>query len=312
LVNNHHSTENRLDRQVVKITDQFKKLPLKPIDNCEKNCYSIYQNQILNNGISVNIKNHNIPKYPVETIFKASAILEALGESNQEMGIKALSEKVGLSASAVHRMLDTLVTIGYVQRNEGTHQYRLGIGLFQIGMRVLSQYGMNPDVRVVLEELAGTSGETAKLGAQFNGKMIYLGLVESSNLLRFTGHVGSWAPLHCTAMGKIMLAALSKADQEANISRLMPLKKFTNNTLTDMSQLIEYLDVVNTQGYAVDDEEFLVGSRGIACPVKNSQGQVIAAVSISGPSARLTLSMLLSYLPLVQDASEKLSQVIIS
>ncbi len=251
------------------------------------------------------------PKYPVNTIIKASNLIGALGESNQELGIKVLSERVGLSASTTHRLLNTLTSIGYVQRNPATHQYKLGIGLFQIGARVLSQYGMNPDVRTVLEELAETTGETAKLGARFNGKLVYLGLVESSNPLRFTGHIGSWAPLHCTAMGKILLSTLPRSEQEAIITSILPLKKSTPNTTTDKDKLLLLLDTVRQTGYAIDDEEFLVGSRGIACPVANTQGQTATSVSISGPSARLSQQTLLGYLPSLERAAKKLSEVTI-
>ncbi len=251
------------------------------------------------------------PKYPVDTIIKAAALIDALGESKQELGIKILSERVGLSASTTHRLLDTLVSIGYVQRNPYTHQYKLGIGLFQIGVRVLGQYGMNPDVRTVLEELAETTGETAKLGARFNGKMVYLGLVESSNPLRFTGHVGSWAPLHCTAMGKMLLSTLSCEEQDELITNLLPLKQYTCNTITDKDELLNQLQVIRKLGYALDDEEFLIGSRGIAALVQSMQGQSVTAVSISGPSARLSEETLLSDLPAIRKASEQLSKVTI-
>jgi DNA-binding IclR family transcriptional regulator len=255
------------------------------------------------------VKSISGPKYPVDTIIKAAALIEALGESKQELGIKTLGEQVCLSSSTTHRLLDTLVSIGYVQRNQDTHRYKLGIGLFQIGVRVLSQYGMNPDVRTVLEELAETTGETAKLGALFNGKLVYLGIVESSNPLRFTGHVGSWAPLHCTGMGKILLSLLSKKEQEALISSLIPLRKYTPKTITNKDELLKHLDEVCTLGYAIDDEEFLVGSRGIAYSVTNEQGQTTTSVSISGPSARLSRETLMGYLPAVKKASEKLSPV---
>jgi IclR family KDG regulon transcriptional repressor len=249
------------------------------------------------------------PKYPVDTVIKAAALIDALRESEQELGIKVLSEKVGLSSSTTHRLLDTLVSIGYVQRNPNTHQYKLGIGLLRIGMFVLSQYGMNPDVRMALQELADATGETAKLGALFNGKMVYLGIVESSNPLRFTGHVGSWAPLHCTAMGKVLLSLLSMPDREKLIGILLPLKRYTPNTITDRKDILEHVEKICQLGYALDDEEFLIGSRGIACPVINPQGQPVAAVSISGPSARLSLETLIGYLPLVQKASKQLSSV---
>jgi IclR family transcriptional regulator, KDG regulon repressor len=249
------------------------------------------------------------PKYPIDTVIKASLLIEALGESKQELSLKTLREKVNFSASSTHRLLDTLVSIGYVQRNPETHRYKLGLGLFQIGVRVLSQYGMNPDVRSVLEQLVEDTGETAKLGARYNGRMVYLGLVESTNPLRFTGHIGSWSPLHCTAMGKLLLSSLPRSEQETILSGLLPLKQYTPNTIVDKDQLIDLLVSIRQSSYALDDEEFLVGSRGLACPVLNDQGKIVAAVSISGPSARLSKEILLGYLPPLRKAAVKLSQV---
>jgi IclR family acetate operon transcriptional repressor len=109
-------------------------------------------------------------------------------------------------------------------------------------------------------------------------------------------------------MGKIILAALPKTEQDTLISQLLPLEKFTTNTLTDKQLLLENLATVPEFGYVIDDEEFLVGSRGLACPVLNDHAQTVAAVSISGPSARLTKKHLLEFLPLVRMAAEKLSQ----
>jgi DNA-binding IclR family transcriptional regulator len=110
-------------------------------------------------------------------------------------------------------------------------------------------------------------------------------------------------------MGKILLSLLSKKEQEALISSLIPLRKYTPKTITNKDELLKHLDEVCTLGYAIDDEEFLVGSRGIAYSVTNEQGQTTTSVSISGPSARLSRETLMGYLPAVKKASEKLSPV---
>jgi IclR family KDG regulon transcriptional repressor len=254
--------------------------------------------------------NSHSAKYPIDTIIKAAAVLEALSESDEDLSVTVLSKKLGLGASTIHRILDTLVDVGYVQRNNDTHRYRLGFGLFQIGLRLYKQYTMHPDVEYILNELANKTGETAKLGILVNGRMVYLGVVESSNSLRFVSKAGDWAPVHCTAMGKVLLASLPENEQIPLIKGLLPLQKSTPNTIDRKEKLYEELASILKYDYAIDDEEYVFGSRGVAVPVRDSEGCVKAAVSISGPSARLSIEILLSYLDSLKNTAAQLSQVI--
>jgi len=251
-------------------------------------------------------------KYPIDSIIKASAILQALSESDEEMGVTGLSNRVGLSISTTHRILDTLVEIGYVQRNKETHRYRLGFGLLQIGLQLYKKYLVHPDIELTLKELAGQTGETAKLGILYGGKMIYLGVVESSNSLRFVSKAGESAPPHCTAMGKVLLAFLSDSERTKIINSLLPLRVFTKNTIQTEQKLLEVLVLIHSCRYAIDDEEYVDGSRGIAVPVLDSHNDVIAAISISGPSTRLSIDTLLMKLPLLQTSAQQLKHVIIA
>jgi IclR family KDG regulon transcriptional repressor len=249
-------------------------------------------------------------KYPIDTIIKAAAVLNALSESTDDLGVSALSKKLGIGASTIHRILDTLVEVGYVQRNNDTHRYRLGFGLFQIGLRLYKQYTIHPDVEHILKELASKTGETAKLGIIVNGKMVYLGVVESTNSLRFVTKAGDWAPVYCTAMGKVLVANLPERERITVLENSLPLQKLTPNTIDQKELLSVELENVRNSDYAIDDEEFVIGSRGIAVPVRDSDGFVKAAVSISGPSARLTIDILLDYLVSLKSTSLQLSQVI--
>lgn len=246
----------------------------------------------------------------IDSISKASKVLDALSESSRELGVTDLSNKLGLSTSTTHRILDTLVDIGYVQRNPNTHRYRLGYGLFKIGLRLYKRYVVQPDVESILESLAHSTGETAKLGIFTGDSLIYLGVVESSNSLRFVSEVGESAPLHCTAMGKTFLAGLTEKEKSVLISRLEPFKQFTQKTITTSECLLDELENIFVNGYALDDEEYVDGSRGIAVPIIGSDKSISAAVSISGPAIRLSNEILLSHLPILKSTSEKLSTLI--
>ncbi len=169
---------------------------------------------------------------------------------------------------------------------------------------------MHPEVEQMLNELAYKTGETAKLGILVNGRMVYLGVVESSNSLRFVSKAGDWAPAYCTAMGKVLLSNLPEHEQFLTIENLLPLQKSTPNTIDQQEDLYKELEGVRKSDYAIDDEEYVIGSRGIAVPVRDSDGCVKAAVSISGPSVRLSIDVLLSYLDSLKNTAEQLSQVI--
>ena len=255
----------------------------------------------------------NQSKYLANTVLKAVALLDALSNTSEELSISDLSDKVGLGGSTTHRLLNTLVSVGYVYKNEKTHRYQLGANLINIGLHMLDRFGVNPEAKQLLRELAVITGETAKLGTIVDGKMIYLCVIESEKNLRTVYQAGDWAPAHCTAMGKVLLSVLPLEKAQAIISKQSPCKKFTHNTITENDALLNELVKIGQQGYAIDDQEYVFGSRGIAVVVhSNIEGKIPnVAVSIAGPSIRLSVAKLVDLLPPMNITATKLSNLIL-
>ena len=236
------------------------------------------------------------PRYPVAAVENAAAILDYLSTLPDEAGIASIAPAVGLPPSTVHRLLDTLCWLGYASRNPQTRRYKLGLKLFDLGCTVVNQMGFGRAARQYLEELVSLSGETANLAVlSDDGKVLYIDKVDSPQVLRSGIHVGYKAPLTCTALGKVLLAWLP----EDEVDRLTAggLERRTKNSIADAEVLRAHLRQVREQGYATDDEELMIGIRCVAAPIFNRHGNVVAGLSISGPSSRLGLAELRALAP---------------
>ena len=223
----------------------------------------------------------------VQSIERALSLLEALEDSRGEIGIAELSKRVGLHVSTVHRILATLVARGYARQNPETGRYALGAKALHLAESYLGQMDIRRVVRPVLERLSQETGETANLVILDRREALYLDKVESPQSLRIFSRIGRRAPLHSTAVGKVLLAYRSKAQVDALLGR-GPLERLTRHTITSVSQVRRELEKVHDQGFALDREECEEGACCIAVPIRNAQGDVEAALGISAPTTRLT------------------------
>ena len=158
-----------------------------------------------------------------------------------------------------------------------------------------------------LEQLAEKANETTYLAIIRNHDVIYLDVVEANQTVRVASRVGLRLPPYCTAVGKVLIAS----DSEEEIRKRLPelMEKRTSRTMTDPKSLVEHLKKVSAQGYAVDDEEFEEGVRCIGAPVRDYTGNVVAAVSISGPAMRMTEKKIVEDLiQAVKEAGEEISR----
>jgi IclR family acetate operon transcriptional repressor len=223
----------------------------------------------------------------VQSIERALSLLEALEDSRGEIGIAELSKRVGLHVSTVHRILATLVARGYARQNPETGRYALGAKALHLAESYLGQMDIRRVVRPVLERLSQETGETANLVILDRREALYLDKVESPQSLRIFSRIGRRAPLHSTAVGKVLLAYRSKAQVDALLGR-GPFERLTRHTITSVSQVRRELEKVHDQGFALDREECEEGACCIAVPIRNAQGDVEAALGISAPTTRLT------------------------
>ncbi len=243
----------------------------------------------------------------VQSIVRAFSLLEALGDSRGEVGLADLSKRVGLHVSTTHRLLATLVTQGYARQNADTGRYALGAKALHLAESYLGQMDLRLVARPFLERLSEETGETANLVILDGQEALYLDKVESPQSLRIFSRIGRRAPLHCTAVGKVLLADRSKAAVDALLGQ-GPLERLTRNTVTAVSQLRRELEKVQDEGFALDREECEDGACCIAVPVRNAKGEAVAAIGISGPAVRMHVRRIQELVPGVVRTGRQISE----
>jgi DNA-binding IclR family transcriptional regulator len=243
----------------------------------------------------------------VQSIARALRLLDALADSRGEIGVVGLSQRVALHTSTVHRLLATLAAQGYVRQNPDTGRYALGPKAIRLAEAYLGQLDLRRVARPFLERLTQETGETANLVIQDGRAALYLDKVESPRSLRIFSHIGRRAPLHCTAVGKVLLANAPPSQ----VDRLLgegPLERLTKRTITSITQLRRELSTVRVRGYAVDREECEEGGHCIAVAVRNATGEAVAAVGISSPSVRMSARRIQKLVPAVVRAGREISE----
>ena len=226
------------------------------------------------------------PNYPIKVLDKSLSVLELLLQKGSPMNMTELSEKLGFYPSTIHRILDTLKHWGYVEQDPHTQKYQLGLKALELGMAKLYQMDLIREATPYLKKLVNQCNETVHLGVLEAGEVLYLAKEESSQTIRMISYVGKRAPLHCTGLGKVLLAYLPEKERKRILFR-KELPRLTKNTLTDKRELEKELNKVREQGFALDREENEKDIRCVAAPIRNYQGEVIAAISISSPIFRI-------------------------
>jgi len=226
------------------------------------------------------------PKYPIKVLNKSLSILEILLQQGSAMNMTEISKKLDLYPSTTHRILDTLKHWGYVEQEPDNQEYQLGLKVLELGMAKLHQMDLVREATPYLKELVKQCNETVHLGVLEEGEVLYLAKEESSQTIRMISYVGKRAPLHCTALGKVLLAYLPEEEIKKILDK-RELPRFTENTITNKRELEKELSKVREQGFALDREENEKDVSCIAAPIRNYQGEVIAALSISSPIFRI-------------------------
>lgn len=226
------------------------------------------------------------PKYHVRVIDRAASLLQCFSLEQPELGVVELASMVGMSGGTAHRLLASLADHRLVQQDPATKRYRLGLGLFELGNQVLISLQPVEQAKPYLERLVKETGETAHLAVMDGGMALYVAKVECSFSIRIGSMVGQRYPCHCTGLGKVLLAY--HADGGDLVAGEQDLSRRTGRTIVDLDHLRRELALTAERGYAIDDQEFEDGLRCVAAPVVDHTGAVIAAVSVSGPIARIT------------------------
>jgi IclR family KDG regulon transcriptional repressor len=234
-------------------------------------------------------KRSSKPNNLVQTIERASSILDILGESPQGITIRELSAKIKLPKGTTHRLLSSLSYFGYVRQDPKTRNYFLGLKLVELGNLLLSQLDLRKEAEPFLRDLAEKTKETVHMVFLDRDEIVYIDKVEidhNPSGLRMASRIGLRSPAHSCAVGKVLLSHLP--EEELNrIIKEKGLIKRTENTIIDPVRLKEHLESVRNQGYAIDDEENERGIRCVGAPIYNEAGKAVAAVSISGPAFQI-------------------------
>lgn len=224
---------------------------------------------------------------------------------DDELGITTLATRLRLAKSTVHRLAATLTSEGFLEQNVQTGKYRLGVALFELGALVRRRMDVANEARPRLRELLEKTGETVQLGIVDQFSVLYVYEMESRHAIRTAAAVGGRAPLHCTAVGKVLLAAQPPQYIDQLIRRGLPAS--TPKTLTRREALLEMLDEVRARQHAIDDEESESGLRAIAAPVRNHLGTVTAALGVAAPVQRMSKKVMQACVPSVIETANAVS-----
>ncbi|SHF47934.1 IclR family transcriptional regulator [Desulforamulus putei] len=223
----------------------------------------------------------------VQSLDRALDILEELSRHESGLGVTEIGSIVGLHKSTVHRLLHTLMLRGYVEKKNDTEKYRLGLKLISLGQARLDSMEIRSEARPFLQELMEQTQEAVHLCLWENGKVVYIDKVESRNSVLMYSRIGRVAPIHCTGVGKV-IAAFQPEAEVIKIIKESGLVYKTDKTITQLDKLLKHFEEIRRQGYAIDDEEHDPGLRCVAAPVRDYKGNVIASISVAGPTIRVT------------------------
>lgn len=224
-------------------------------------------------------------KYGNTSMLKCFEILETLGSSREPLHLAAIRSATGLNKTTAFRLLQVLKDMGYVVRNESG--YELGYRLYRLTLNMSGSASMRRLANPFLVRLAAEAGETVHLGVLEQSKVVHIDEVHAARSLSVKSADGLRLDAHATALGKVLLA-YQPSDVLRQLYAGTEMRTYTSRTITDLAQLERLLKQIQTQGFAVDNEESELGLRSVAAPVSVGQGDVAYAVSISGPTARIT------------------------
>lgn len=246
-----------------------------------------------------------VAKARLSSVANSIRLLTSFSGEEDELGITTLAGRLRLAKSTVHRLAATLSAAGFLEQNADTGKYRLGMALFELGALVRRRMDVANEGRPKLRELLEKTGETVQMGIVDHLSVLYVYEMESPRAIRMAAAVGGRAPLHCTAVGKVLLAY-----QPAEfVNRVLEagLTAYTPKTITKREAVLAMLSEVRAREHAVDDEESEGGLRAIAAPVRNHNGAVIAAVGLAAPVQRMNKKVMQTCVPTVIATAQAVS-----
>lgn len=244
----------------------------------------------------------------IKSLDRAMEVLEYLSEA-QGKPLSALASETGNSSATVYRILVTLEGRGLVEFDPEEQVWHIGPRAFTIGARFLRRTSLVDRARPVLRKLMETTGETANLGVEQGGRVLFVSQVETHESIRAFFPPGTLSPMHASGIGKALLAQMD-ADRFTRWFVEHPPTRFTEHTLLEQAQLDAALAEIRARGYAIDAEEKNLGMRCIAAPVFDMNREAVAGISVSGPTSRVEPGAIEQLSRAVMDAAHALTEAI--
>ncbi len=246
------------------------------------------------------------PVGTLKSLRKMVAVLDCFSQHQRSLTLADIARRTGLPKSTVHRLLASLREVGFVAQERDRERYRLGLRLFGLGATALANLEVHGEARPLVERLIRLSGEGVHVCVFDGRKMVTIDHREPD------GRSADWvttvtgSPVHCTGVGKATLAFQPEETVEAIVAA--GLRRFTRSTIIKRDALLDELSVVRARGFAVDNSEHQPGIRCIAAPIRNAEGEVFAAISVSGAADRITPDRVEDLAELVVDAADHISR----
>jgi IclR family acetate operon transcriptional repressor len=224
----------------------------------------------------------------VQSLGRALDLMESVAMAEQGAGLTELAKATGLAPSTAHRLLKTLQQRRYVSHDAERGLWFVGVQSFTVGAAFLRTRNVVAAARPIMRQLMEDSGESVSLAVLDGADAVYLAQIECRAMMRALARPGGRAPLHCSGVGKALLAALGEEERAPLYGRVQ-FTRYTEHTLGDPAALDAALRPIASQGFAVDNEEFALGLRCVAAAIRDEYGEPVAAISCSGPTARVTV-----------------------
>jgi IclR family transcriptional regulator, acetate operon repressor len=240
---------------------------------------------------------------------RSFAILEHVASSRTPVDVLDIISSVKLPKATAYRLVDWFISQGYLSREPGRRRLIVGPKLTNLAFGALSSSMRHDTPHVVLQRLVHTLNETCNIGTLLNGEVIYLDRVEAEHWpLRLHYTIGSRVPLHCSAIGKLYLALAASA-RRRRLLQSLELRRFTSSTITDSARLEAELRQIRKEQVSFDRQEYLVGVVCMAVPVTGKNGEMIAALAIQAPEARMNVQTARRHLPALRNAASELAEI---
>ena len=239
----------------------------------------------------------------VQSVDRALSVLSILSRAG-EAGVSDIARELGVHKSTVFRLVATLEAHDMVEQHSDRGKYRLGVGVLRLAGATSARLDVVQEARPIARDLATSTGETVNLAILAETSALYVDQVAGSSSLQPHNWVGQHIPLHATSNGKVLLSELSEADCTQRLPRLT---SYTPTTITSRAQLRDELARARKLGYALAVDELEIGLTAVAAPIRDAHGEVVASLSVSGPTFRIEAERIEEVLPLLMTAASTVS-----